>query len=140
MAREFNNQTLQETNQLPFTCRVQSIDNHSRTPKFAHQLFEECAARTPGKPAVACQGNELSYGELNARTNHLAASLRSMGVGPNTLVGISVERSLEMVIGILGVLKTGGVSNSRRCPAQIECRQRSALSCRIIGQQKKSGG
>src|SRR6266566_8281520 len=108
MGQEFNHQTLQEINPLSFTCSVQSIDNHSRTPTFAHQLFEERAVRTPGKLAVACQSNELSYGELNARTNHLAAGLRSMGVGPNTLVGISVERSLEMVIGILGVLKAGG--------------------------------
>src|SRR5205814_6884513 len=77
-------------------------------PKFAHQLFEEHAARTPGKLAVVCRGKELNYGELNARANQLAANLRSSGVGPKVLVAISVERSLEMVVGILGVLKAGG--------------------------------
>src|ERR1700704_5204507 len=76
--------------------------------RFAHELFAEHAARTPEKLAVVCQGSELSYGELNARANQLAASLRLRSVGPNTLVGILVERSLEMVIGILGVLKAGG--------------------------------
>lgn len=77
-------------------------------PKFAHQLFEEHAVRTPEKLAIVCTGRELSYGELNARANQLATNLRSRGVGPNTLVAISVERSLEMVVGILGVLKAGG--------------------------------
>src|ERR1700682_5891663 len=77
-------------------------------PKSAHQLFEEHAARTPRKLAIVCQGRELSYGELNARANQLAADLQSQGVGPNVLVAISVERSLEMVVGILGVLKAGG--------------------------------
>jgi len=52
-------------------------------------------------------GRELSYGELNARANQLATNLRSRGIGPNTLVAISVERSVEMVVGILGVLKAG---------------------------------
>jgi amino acid adenylation domain-containing protein/FkbM family methyltransferase len=74
---------------------------------FAHELFAEQAARTPEKLAVLCQGSELSYGELNVRANQLAADLRSRGIGANTLVGILVERSLEMVIGILGVLKAG---------------------------------
>jgi amino acid adenylation domain-containing protein/FkbM family methyltransferase len=80
----------------------------SPQPRFAHELFAEHAARTPEKLAVVCQGTELSYGELNARANQLAANLQSRGVGPNSLVGISLERSLEMVIGILGVLKAGG--------------------------------
>jgi amino acid adenylation domain-containing protein/FkbM family methyltransferase len=77
-------------------------------PKAAHQLFEELAARTPEKLAVVCQRRELNYGELNAQANQLAAILRSRGVGSNTLVAISLERSLEMVVGILGVLKAGG--------------------------------
>jgi amino acid adenylation domain-containing protein/FkbM family methyltransferase len=77
-------------------------------PKLAHQLFEQHAVRTPGKLAVVCQGMELNYGKLNARANQLAANLRSRGVGPKALVAISVERSLEMVVGILGVLKAGG--------------------------------
>ena len=73
----------------------------------AHQLFEAHAARTPDQLAVSCPDRELSYGELDARANQLAADLRSRGVGPNTLVAISLERSVEMVVGILGVLKAG---------------------------------
>ena len=76
--------------------------------KLAHQLFEERAARTPNQVAVVCMGRELSYGKLNAQADHLAVRLQSQGVGPNTLVAISLERSLEMVVGILGVLKAGG--------------------------------
>ena len=75
---------------------------------FAHRLFEEQAARAPHQLAVICNGRELTYGELNGRANRLALRLRSMGVGRNTLVAISVERSLEMVVAILGVLKAGG--------------------------------
>jgi len=73
----------------------------------AHQLFEAHAARTPDQLALVCQDRELSYGELDARANQLAADLRSRGVGPNTLVAISLDRSVEMVVGILGVLKAG---------------------------------
>ena len=71
----------------------------------AHQLFEAHAARTPEQLAVVCLDRVMSYGELDARANQLAADLRSRGVGPNTLVAISLERSVEMVVGILGVLK-----------------------------------
>lgn len=108
MVREFNTLTLPEITQSALTRSVDSIDHHSRTPKFAHQLFEEHAVLTPRKSAIICEGREVSYGELNARANQLAGNLRSKGVGPNTLVAISVERSLEMVVGILAVLKSGG--------------------------------
>ncbi len=108
MAQEFNARTIQEITQPSFTRTAESVDHHSQTSKFAHQLFEEHAVRTPEKLAVVCTGWELSYGELNARANQVATNLRSRGVGPDTLVAISFERSLEMVVGILGVLKAGG--------------------------------
>jgi amino acid adenylation domain-containing protein/FkbM family methyltransferase len=76
--------------------------------KFAHQLFEEQAARAPRQLAVACRGAQMTYAELNSRANQLARRLRTLGVGPDTVVAISVVRSLEMVVGILGVLKAGG--------------------------------
>ncbi|HEX7773626.1 MAG TPA: amino acid adenylation domain-containing protein, partial [Pyrinomonadaceae bacterium] len=72
------------------------------------QLFEEQVERTPDAEAVVFCEESLSYRELNARANQLAHHLRSLGVGPETLVGISVERSIEMVVGILGILKAGG--------------------------------
>jgi aspartate racemase len=87
---------------------LQPVAPYSRTTKFAHLLFEEQAARAPHHVATVCRGRKLSYGELDARANQLAFHLRSRGVGPDTLVAICVERSLEMVVGILGVLKAGG--------------------------------
>ncbi|KYF97349.1 hypothetical protein BE20_38870 [Sorangium cellulosum] len=66
------------------------------------------AARTPGAVAVTCGRERLTYGELDARANRLAHALRRRGVGPETLVGLCVERSLEMMVGLLGILKSGG--------------------------------
>ncbi|NLG50900.1 MAG: amino acid adenylation domain-containing protein, partial [Chloroflexi bacterium] len=73
-----------------------------------HQVFEQQAARTPDAEAVVYEGETLTYGELNRRANQLAHYLRRLGVGRETLVGISVERSLEMMVGVLGILKAGG--------------------------------
>ena len=73
-----------------------------------HQLFEQQAGRTPWQIAVVYEGERLTYGELDERANRLAGQLRSLGVGPEVRVGIMVERSLEMVVAVLGVLKAGG--------------------------------
>jgi len=79
-------------------------------PKDAcfHQLFEEQAARTPEAPAIVCEGRRLSYAELNGLANQLANYLRRAGVGPETRVALCVERSPEMLIGLLGIIKAGG--------------------------------
>lgn len=86
--------------------------NDTRTPypreRCIHQLFEDQAALMPDKTAVLFEENELTYGELNRRANQLAHWLRLSGVGPEVLVGICAERSLEMIVGILGILKAGG--------------------------------
>ena len=79
----------------------------------AHRLFEAQAARTPTTIAVVqgagtCDQVQLSYAELNARANQLARALRTRGVGPETRVGICIERSIDMVVGLLGILKAGG--------------------------------
>ena len=73
-----------------------------------HQLFEKQVERSPDAVAVVYEDEKLTYGELNRRSNQLAHVLRRMGVGPETLVGVYMERSLEMVIGILGIVKAGG--------------------------------
>ena len=73
-----------------------------------HELFEVQTQRTPDATAVGFEDEELSYGELNSRANRLAHHLAGMGVGQGVLVGLLVERSLEMVVGLLGVLKAGG--------------------------------
>jgi amino acid adenylation domain-containing protein len=75
--------------------------------KCVHEMFEEQVHRRPEATAVAWENEELSYGALNARANRLAHYLRELGVGPETRVGLMVERSIEMVVGLLGVLKAG---------------------------------
>jgi len=72
------------------------------------ELFEEQVKRSPGAVAVSCEGEQLSYEELNCRANRIAHYLRGIGVGPEVRVGLCLERSVEMVVSILGVLKAGG--------------------------------
>ncbi|MBN3925213.1 non-ribosomal peptide synthetase [Nostoc sp. NMS4] len=73
-----------------------------------HELFEAQVERSPDAIAVVFEDEQLTYRELNHRANQLAHYLRSLGVKPEVLVGICVERSLEMAIGLLGILKAGG--------------------------------
>ncbi|HEX5724272.1 MAG TPA: AMP-binding protein, partial [Longimicrobiaceae bacterium] len=73
-----------------------------------HELFEAQAARTPGAVAVEFEGETLRYGALNERANQLAHHLTGLGVGPETRVGICLERGPEMVVSVLAVLKAGG--------------------------------
>ncbi|HEX6289370.1 MAG TPA: amino acid adenylation domain-containing protein, partial [Herpetosiphonaceae bacterium] len=73
-----------------------------------HELIEAQAARTPGVKAIVFEGAALSYAELNTRANQLAHYLRAQGVGPDVLVALCVERSLEMIVGMLAILKAGG--------------------------------
>jgi amino acid adenylation domain-containing protein len=73
-----------------------------------HQLFEARVEHAPDDIALIFQDQRVSYQELNQRANQLAHCLRRRGVGPNVLVGICAERSVEMIVGILGILKAGG--------------------------------
>ena len=72
-----------------------------------HELFEAQAKNNPKAQAATAEGLHLTYGELNRRANLLAHRLKSMGAGPDVLVGLFLERSLDMLVGILGILKTG---------------------------------
>ena len=74
----------------------------------AHQLFEAEARRRPEATAVSFGAEQVSYGELNRRANQLAHHLRGLGVGLEVVVGISLPRSIELLVGVLGVLKAGG--------------------------------
>ncbi|WP_036723851.1 AMP-binding protein, partial [Paenibacillus forsythiae] len=76
--------------------------------KTIHQLFEEQAERTPDQAAVVYEGSQLTYRELNERANRLARTLRGKGVQADERVAILADRSLEMIVGILGILKAGG--------------------------------
>jgi amino acid adenylation domain-containing protein len=77
-------------------------------PGCVHELFQAQADRTPGAAAVVCRGEVLAYGELERRSNRLAHLLRARGVRPDTRVGVCLERTPELVVALLGVLKAGG--------------------------------
>ncbi|NIF29268.1 amino acid adenylation domain-containing protein, partial [Pantoea sp. Tr-811] len=85
-------------------------DTHAAYPdaRSIHSLIEAQVFATPDAPALAFGEHTLSYAELNRRANQLAHKLGELGVGPDALVGIAMERSLEMVIGLLGIVKAGG--------------------------------
>ncbi len=85
-------------------------DTRTDCPKdlCIHQLFEAQVGRTPDAVAVVLEDQQLTYEELNRRTNQLANHLRVLGVGPEVPVGICLKHSLEMVVGLLGILKAGG--------------------------------
>ena len=80
----------------------------SKIEQCVHQLFAAQVERTPDAIAMEFENEKLTYHELNTRTNQLAHYLKSLGVGPEVLVSICVERSPQMLVGILGILKSGG--------------------------------
>jgi amino acid adenylation domain-containing protein len=98
--------TAEEPSQLLPAWRgaVEPLEDNARI----HDLFARQAARTPDAVAIRCQGESCTYAELNARANQLARYLRARGVTTEMLVGLSVERSIDMVVGLLGILKAGG--------------------------------
>ncbi|HEX8293413.1 MAG TPA: amino acid adenylation domain-containing protein, partial [Pyrinomonadaceae bacterium] len=73
-----------------------------------HQIFEEQVGRTPDATAVVFEGETLTYLELNRRANRLAHHLRGLGVGPEVMVGVCMERSLDLIVALMAVLKAGG--------------------------------
>jgi amino acid adenylation domain-containing protein/FkbM family methyltransferase len=75
---------------------------------YVHQLFEQQVEKTPDAIALVYEQHQLTYRQLNQKANQLAHYLKSLGVGPEAIVGLCVERSLQMVVGLLGVLKAGG--------------------------------
>jgi len=93
-------------------CQLLVGWNDTRTdyPRDAcvHELFAVQAGRTPDAVAVVYEDHQLTYRELDERANQLAHYLRRRGVGPDVLVGICMERSVELVVGLLGILKAGG--------------------------------
>nr|QEO74619.1 AMP-dependent synthetase and ligase [uncultured bacterium] len=83
-------------------------DERRAPAALLHRAFEEQARRTPHSIALVYEGRRMSYAELNERANKLARHLRSLGVGPESLVALCVERSAEMVVAVLAVVKAGG--------------------------------
>ncbi|MBE7150062.1 amino acid adenylation domain-containing protein [Bacillus mycoides] len=91
-----------------FLSEVNETTDNYLENKCIHEIFEKQVEKNPDAIAVVFEGENLTYQELNIKANHLAHYLQKQGVGSETLVGICVERSLEMIIGILAILKTGG--------------------------------
>lgn len=93
--------------------QLQPIEENFRAENYSysttiHQLFETQVEKTPNQIAVSFEDSSLTYKQLNDRANQIAHYLIELGVKPEQLIGICVERSLEMIIGVLGVLKAGG--------------------------------
>ena len=111
--------------------------------RCVHQLFEEQAERTPDAVAVVFEQQQLTYRELNVRANQLAHYLCGLGVGPEVLVGLCVERSLEMVVGLLGILKAGGayVPFGPDHPAErLKLMLQDSAAHVVVSQQSLKGG
>ncbi|HEU4510905.1 MAG TPA: aminotransferase class III-fold pyridoxal phosphate-dependent enzyme, partial [Pyrinomonadaceae bacterium] len=84
------------------------VKPHKKEEDLIHRLFEAQATRTPGAVALVFEDEQLTYAQLDSRSNQLAHYLRSLGVGAETLVGVCMDRSIDMVVALLGVLKAGG--------------------------------
>lgn len=89
---------------------IQFNNTQTAVPAYAciHQWFESQVERTPDHIAVICENRKLTYHELNQQANQLAHYLQNIGVGPEVMVGICTDRSIEMMIAVLGILKAGG--------------------------------
>ena len=120
-----SNQTLAHLSLLTDSERQQLLKKSISAPlapitQTISERFEAQAQQTPAAPAVIFEGQSLTYRNLNERANQLARYLQKQGAGPETLVGLYTERSLEMVIGLLGILKAGAgyVPIDRRFPLE----------------------
>ncbi len=118
---------LSETERQQLLVEWNRTESPYPTNKCVHQLFEEQVAKRPQAVAVGDEDRQISYEELNRRANRLAHYFAKMGVGPEVRVGICMERGLEMMVGILGVLKAGG-AHVPLDPADPGARQSFVLS------------
>ncbi|MBD9361553.1 non-ribosomal peptide synthetase [Methylomonas fluvii] len=98
--------TQRESQQILIDWNATEVDYPAN--RYIQHLFEAQAEKLPNAVAVVFEGQSLTYAELNSKANQLAHYLGAHGIGPDVLVSICLERSLEMVIGLLGILKAGG--------------------------------
>src|SRR6185503_13233886 len=76
--------------------------------KYLHEVFEVRVREAPNRIAVCTLDEQITYGDLDIRANRLSQKLRALGVGPDMLVGLCVDRSIDMIVGLLAILKAGG--------------------------------
>jgi amino acid adenylation domain-containing protein len=98
--------SVKQTEQLLKTWNLTHVEYPG--PPLLHQWIEQQVQNSPDAPAVTFAGDTISYAQLNRRANQLAHRLQKQGVGPDVLVGVFLERSIEMVVALLGILKAGG--------------------------------
>ncbi|HRI38631.1 MAG TPA: condensation domain-containing protein, partial [Nitrospira sp.] len=106
-----------------------------------HERIEQRAQEQPDTTAVVYEGRSLTYGELNAKADQLARYLQTLGVGPDVRVGLCVERSLDLIVGLLGVLKSGGayVALDPKLPKERLAFMLSDSDTRVVLMQAASG-
>ncbi|MBE9247906.1 amino acid adenylation domain-containing protein [Dolichospermum sp. LEGE 00240] len=104
----YEEQALTETERQKILVEWNNTHRNYLQDQCIHQLFETQVEQTPEAVAVVFEQEQLTYQELNNQANQLAHYLQDLGVKPDELVGICVERSLEMIVGILGIFKAGG--------------------------------
>ncbi|SHI02336.1 amino acid adenylation domain-containing protein [Sporobacter termitidis DSM 10068] len=99
---------LSEAERHRLLCEFNDTDAEYPREKTIHRIFEERASEAPGSTALVLGDKAMTYGALNERANRLARTLRARGVGPDDIAGLVADRSLDMVVGVLGILKAGG--------------------------------
>ncbi len=124
---------------------VEWNDTRTDYPRDAciHELFSAQAARAPHAVALVEADRRLTYGDLEARANQLAHYLRGLGVGPDTLVGLCIDRSIEMVVALLGILKADGAYlplDPAYPPGRLEAMLEDARASVLLTQGGLSGG
>jgi non-ribosomal peptide synthetase component E (peptide arylation enzyme) len=102
-------------------------------------LFSKQTQNTPDYIALAFQNDQLTYKKLDERSNQLANFLRERGVGNKTLVPICLDRSFEMIIGILGLIKAGGLTICTRCGPSLVVRIKAATSMKTAPNKAVTG-
>ena len=110
---------LSESERHQLLCEWNDTKANYTTNACLHELFEAQVERTPNAIALVFEDQSMTYGELNRRSNQLARHLQESGIGPEVVVGLYMLRSVEIVVGMLGTLKAGGVY----LPLDPECPQ-----------------
>ena len=100
--------TVKPAHQPQIFCEWNRTEADFPQDKCIHEMFGEQVARSPNAPALLFENEYVSYAELNRRSNQLAHYLGSLGVGPDALVAVCAERSVEMVVALLAIVKAGG--------------------------------